>query len=65
MSTTVREALLNAQINFETAGKIGMPNPFHVIAKEQLDNALEALSNGMGLDDVIHEALFDEVKTKP
>ena len=62
MATTVLEALLNAQTNFETS-KI-LPGLFP-IAMEQLDNAIEALENGMAANDVIQETLLDDVKTKP
>ena len=65
MSTTVLDALRNAQINFETLGNMGLRNnPIYLITKEQLDNALEAINNGKALDDIIQEHMFDEVKTK-
>jgi len=60
--TTVLEALLNAQANFETS-KI-LPGLFP-IAMEQLSNAINALEDGMTADDVIQETLLDDVKTKP
>lgn len=65
MSTTVREALENCQINLGNAAKFGISNPMVIIAKGQLDNALEAIENGMDLDDVIQESMFEEVRTKP
>ncbi len=61
MSTTVREALENCQINLDNASRFGISNPMVSIAKSQLDNALQAIENGMGLDDVIQESMFDEV----
>ena len=64
MATTVLDALRSAQNNFNTVKKMGYINPFFLIAKEQLDNALEALDNGLKLNDVIQESPFDEVKTK-
>ena len=64
MSTTVREALLNAQMNFETVQRLIGSHPIQRIAKAQLDNAMTAIENGMGLDDVIQESLNSEVKTK-
>ena len=60
MSTTVIEALENAKANFETA-KI-LPTIFP-LAMEQLENAIEALENGLGADDVIQENMFGEVNT--
>ena len=59
--TTVLEALLNAQANFETSKILPALLP---IAMEQLDNAIEALENGMAANDVIQETLLDDVKTK-
>ena len=48
MSTTVYEALLNAQINFKTLGDMGgKGNPYYVIAMEQLNNAIDALTLGL------------------
>ena len=56
MSTTVIEALANAQINFETVGRMGANgNPIFRIAMGQLTNAITALENGKLLDDVIQE----------
>ena len=64
MSTTVHEALLNAQINFQNLGRMGAAgNPLYMIAMEQLNNGLEAIDNGMILDDVIQEHLGADVKT--
>jgi len=60
MSTTVLDALENAKINFETA-KV-MPAIFP-IAMEQLENAIKALENGKGADDVIQEHMFADVNT--
>lgn len=66
MSTTVHEALQNAQINFANLQRTALAqHPFFMIAMSQLDNALEAIDNGMGLDEVIQESMLDEVKTKP
>jgi len=63
MSTTVREALMNAQINLGNVLKFGIQNPIVMIAKNQLDNAMTAIEHGMALDDVIQESMFDEVVT--
>lgn len=64
MSTTVLEALEGAQINFGNVLKMGAgKNPIFMIAMEQLNNAITAISNGKGLDDVIQESMFDEVNT--
>lgn len=64
MSTTVLEALQNAQINFETLGNSGLKaNGIFLIAKGQLDNAIEALENGKELDDVLQEHLGAAVDT--
>ena len=60
MSTTVIEALHNARINFETAKRLPQLIP---LALGQLDNAIEALENGMGADDVIQEHAFGKVNT--
>ncbi len=66
MSTTVHEALQNAQVNFENLRRSPLArHPFFMIAKAQLDNALEAIDNGMALNDVIQESLGDAVKTTP
>lgn len=65
MSTTVRECLENAMLNLESSERICALNPLARIAKNQLDNAMIALGNGMGLDDVIQESLAHDVKTKP
>lgn len=67
MSTTVFEALQNAQYNFQTLGKHCRfsfdSNPLFLIALEQLDNAIKAIENGKRLDDVIQEDMFGEVNT--
>ena len=64
MSTTVLEALQNAQINFETIGKMGAKNnPIFMIAMDQLNNAITALDNDKGADDVIQDHMFGEVDT--
>lgn len=66
MSTTVLEALQNAQVNFETVGKMGAGNhPIFVIAMDQLGNAITALENEMKPDDLLQEHPFGEVKTAP
>jgi len=62
MSTTVIEALMNAQCNFETSRH--MPAVFPM-AMEQLENAIKALENGMSANDVIQESMFAEVNTDP
>lgn len=64
MSTTVLEALQNAQFNFETLGNSGLKtNGIFLIAKDQLDNAIEALKNGKAVDDVLQEHLGKTVDT--
>lgn len=65
MSTTVLDALQNAQINFETVGRMtgGNRNPIFGIAMEQLNNAIAAIENGKSPDDVIQENMFGEVNT--
>ena len=58
MSTTVYEALLNAQINFKTLGDMGgKGNPYYVIAMDQLNNAIDALTLGNDLNHVLQEEL--------
>jgi hypothetical protein len=61
MSTTVIEALQNAKINFENTKSIP---PIFPLAMEQLDNAIEALENGLSATDVIQETMFGDVNTK-
>ncbi len=66
MSTTVHEALMNAQINFATTGRmipVLASHPIFALATEQLANALEALESGMDLDHVIQESLGGEIIT--
>ncbi|WP_133719034.1 hypothetical protein [Methylocaldum gracile] len=64
MSTTVLDALQNAQINFETIGKMGAKNnPIFMIAMNQLKNAITALENDKGPDDVIQDHMFGDVDT--
>lgn len=66
MSTTVLDALLNAQINFKNAEDMQpalQRNPVFKIATNQLNNALEAIKNDMSLDDIIQESLGSEIKT--
>jgi hypothetical protein len=64
MSTTVLDALYNAQINFETIGKMGAGNnPIFMIAMEQMNNAIAALESGVGPDSVIQEHMLGEVIT--
>lgn len=64
MSVTVIETLQNSQMNMETVGKMGAgKNPIFAIGMEQLNNAIEALENGKGADDVIQENLFGDVDT--
>ena len=51
---TILDALLNAQINFKTIGKIGLSsNPIYLITSDQLNNAIQALENGKGIYDEI------------
>jgi len=47
---TILDALLNAQINFKTIGKMGLSsNPIYLITSDQLNNAIQALENGKGI----------------
>ena len=58
MSTTVLDALQNAQINFEIIGKMGAKgSPIFIIAMGQLTNAIATMKNGQEADDVIQEHL--------
>ena len=57
MSTTVIETLENARANFKTAEWVPALFP---LAMEQLENAIEALENGRGPDDVIQEHASDD-----
>lgn len=55
---SVLEVLLSAQINFNNYQQSNMfveTNPMYKIAKTQLDNALKAISNGKGLEDVYED----------
>ena len=64
MSTSVIDALRNAQCNFETIGKFGFSqNAIFIIAMEQLNNGITALENGMMADDIIQENVMSEVNT--
>jgi hypothetical protein len=64
--TTVIDALRNAHYNFKTLGKFGANNhPAFTIGMDQLNNAINALENGMKPDDIIQEHIFDEVVTQP
>ena len=64
MSTTVLEALQNAELNFKTVGRMGAKNnPIYMVAMEQLKNAIEALENGKKPDEVIQENMFADVDT--
>jgi hypothetical protein len=64
MSTTVLEALQNAELNFKNVGRMGAKNnPIYMMAMEQLKNAIEALENGRKPDDVIQENMFADVDT--
>lgn len=68
MSTTVLEALQNAQINFATVGKRRLKsdpvtNIAFNIATDQLDNAIAALENGKSATDVIQQNMFGVVNT--
>lgn len=66
MSTTVFDALQNAQANFEPVGKLGAKNnPIFMIAMDQLNNAIAAVNNNKSLDYVIKEHIFGEVDTGP
>ncbi len=60
MSTTVLEALQNAHANMDIAKTIPQIIP---MAMDQLNNAIEALENGMGPHDIMQESMFDAVKT--
>lgn len=62
MSTSVIEALRNAQVNLKTLAKIGLAqNPIYEIAMEQLHNGIGALENGKSPDDIIQENIFSEI----
>jgi len=60
MSTTVLDALLNAQASFETAKQLPQIFP---LAMDQLNNAIEAIENGKGANDVIQDNMLGEVDT--
>jgi len=63
MSTTVLGCLENAKINFENLGRAGLSqNPFFIIAMDQLNNAIGALMNGKGVDFVVQDEMFGEIK---
>ena len=64
MSTTVLEALQNAQCNFETVGENGLlgGNVIYQIALDQLKNAIEAIKKGRDPNFVIQEDICSEVK---
>ena len=59
MSITVLECLLNAQYNLRLVED--MPHPVLAIGLQQLRNAITALDNGLGPNDVIQEHLGAEV----
>ena len=62
MSTTVLEALENAQVNFETLGRMGAAsNPIYMIAMDQLNNAIEAIQADKGLDFVLQDNMFADI----
>lgn len=62
MSTTVLDALQNARLNFETIGKMGLKNStIFMVAMFQLNNAITALENNKGPNDVIQEHMFDQI----
>ena len=64
MSTTVLEALQNAQYNFEVMGQMSVGaknNPAYELAMEQLENAIKALGDGRDAKFVIQESMADEV----
>ena len=63
MSTTVLEVLLNAQINFQDAGRMGCNhNPIFLMAMDQLNNGIAAIENGKTLNYIIQENVADDVK---
>ena len=59
--TTILDALKNAQINFDNLAKQTFldQKPFYIIAKSQLDNAIEAIEKGGKLEDDISEYIED------
>ena len=62
MSTTVLEALQNAQVNFTTVGNMGASrNPIFQIAMDQLNNVIEALDSGKDADFVLQNGMFEEI----
>lgn len=64
MSTTVLEALQNAQVNFEYLGKtypMVMRELSYSIGTGQLKNAIEALENGKPADFVIQDQMFGDI----
>ena len=62
MSTTVYDAIINAQINFETAASMGASaNPIFKIALDQLNNAVTAIENGKDFDWILQENMFGDV----
>ena len=63
MSTTVLEALYNAQANLRIFEKQLNQSLPYKIAMEQLNNAIEALENEMNANDVIQDDIFGEIKT--
>lgn len=52
MSVTIYEALLNADLNLQNNGMIGL-----VIAKDQLHNAVTLLEKGYSLEDRVEPLL--------
>lgn len=61
MSTTVLEALQNAQMNLQTVEKMGFNKMLFDLAMEQLGNGIKALENGKEPDEVIQENMFSDV----
>ena len=60
--TTILDALKNAQINFNNVIKMNhilKEHPIFCLAKNQLENALEALEKGGKLNDDISEYIED------
>lgn len=62
MSTTVLEALQNAQANLDTLGFMGLSgNPIFTLVREQLANGIEALESGKAPDFILQDSMFADI----
>ena len=67
MSTTVLDALRNAQLNFENVKPFLSVSAWYIssVGLNQLENAIKALESGLTANDILQVAPYGEILMEP